>query len=158
MSIENFLNDFDNQNDKLKADKEKKELELKLKIESQENFIKTYKTYFEQVLKNQLESIANKLSEKFSYQIIEPADFQGNNCLTELILESKFDHHIKIVKINFTTEGDRKLISLGANTEANHGKILGERHHSFQGNLDAFEKLNLEDEISKILNKIFIRK
>jgi len=158
MNIENFLNDFDNQNDNLKAEKEKRELEQKLKIESQEKFIKTYKNYFNENLKKELESIAEKLQQKFSYEILEPKDFQGNNCITEIILKSKFEHHIKRIIFQITTEGDRKLISFGADTQTAHGKRIGDHYHSFQSNLAEFERLNLEDEISKILNKIFIRK
>lgn len=158
MNIESFLNDFDNQNEQLKADKERKELENKLKIENQEKFIKAYKNYFNEQLGENLRTIAEKLKDKFDFELVDPKDFQGNNCLTELILKSKFEHHIKKVRIHITTEGGRKLITLSGDAETKYEKRIGEPHYIFQGSIDEFMNLNFEEKISEILNKIFIRR
>lgn len=158
MSIENFLNSFDKQNAELKRDKEQRESAENRRLESQKQFIKIYKDYYSEELAEKLKTIAEKLQDKFAFELVEPKDFQGNNCLTELILKSKFEHNIKRVKIEITTEGDRRLITIGGVSEAANGKKIGEFHSIFQESLTEFEKLNLEEKISEILNKSFIKK
>jgi hypothetical protein len=160
MNIENFFNDFDQQNEKIKAEKEKRELELQQKLDDQQSFINTFKKYYENTLKNQLDTIAEKLSVKFEHSINEPQDFSGNNSLFELVLIPKFEHAVKEIKITIIVEGSRKLITLSANTKVSSSiyNVNNEHHGGFQTNFEEFVNINIEEKISELLSRIFIKK
>ena len=79
MSIENFLSNFDKQNEdaanrKLQAEEEKKQAE-----EAEINYLENYKQFFDNNVVPQIHNIGKKLVEKFDLEYTEATIMQKNN-------------------------------------------------------------------------------
>lgn len=159
MSIENFLNDFEKQ--KQEAEERKKQiLEAKEKeIEKDKIFLENYANYYNESLKPEFENIGRKLDGKFALKFDEsPSISQGKHYFSKIIITPKFDHYVKKIIISLTAESGRELITLTGQYENEKGDQHGDGIFGVQESIPNFKKLNIEDQISKILEKIFIKK
>lgn len=159
MSIENFLNDFEKQ--KQEVDERRKQLlEAKDKEADKEKaFLENYAIYYDETLKAEFENVGKKLDGKFALEFDDkPTISQGKNYFSKVIITPKFDHYVKKVVISLTVESGRELITLSGNYENEKGNQSGDGIFGVQESVPNFKKLNIEDEISKILQKIFIKK
>lgn len=158
MSLDKFLNDFENQGN-VAAERRKLAEEAKLKLENENTeYLEKFKVFYNETLVPQFDNFAEKLDEKFDLSYEEPVIIQVNNYFAKVTLKPLFIHAIKEVTINFSVEGGRKLVSLSGHSKNAKGDEIGDGIHVFQNTFEVFEQLNIEDQISEILDKIFIRK
>ena len=159
MSIENFLNNFEKQGDESK-EKAKLILEAKEKeVAKEKAFLEDYKSYYDATLKSEFEKCAEKLESKFELEFDdEPTISQGKHYYSKINIVPKFEHYVKKVIISFTAESGRELITMSGQYENEKGQQPGDGIYGFQEDVPKFKQLNIEEEISKILEKVFIKK
>lgn len=158
MGIENFLNDLQNQDDEL-ANRKKEALQAKQDLENADKkYLEEFRIFYTQNLYPLFDKIKGELESKFDLSYTDPEIMQLNNYLAQVFLVPKFDNGIKKLIIQFTAEGGRRLISISGQIVNDQGQSMGDGIHNFQGPNEEFLKLNIEEEISNILAKAFIRK
>lgn len=160
MSIEHFLNNFDKQNED-SANRKTETVEAKKKAEEAEKaYLAGYKLYFNNSVATEIQAIGKKLVDKFDLEYNEPTIMQSNTYLSTVSLIPKFEHYVKKVEIQFTCEGGRKLITISGRGRGENEKeqAMGDGVLTFQDNFETFAGLNLENEFTKILEKLFIKK
>ncbi|RZJ70416.1 hypothetical protein [Flavobacterium sp.] len=159
MSIENFFSDFEKQG---KESEERKKLILEAKEKEaakEQAFLDDYKNYYAQTLKPELEKIGEKLSSKFEVEIDEePTIAQGRHYYSKIKLVPKFDNYVKKVSISLTAESGRELITMSGEYDNAKGQSNNEGIYGFQEDVPTFKQLNIEEQISKILGQVFIKK
>lgn len=157
MSLDKFLKDFEAQGDEA-IQKRKLAQEAKEKLEAENNaYLAEFKTYYVQILSPQFDKFQEKLNGKFDLSYEEPNISQINNYLAILTLTPLFENMTKEIEIQFTAEGGRRLISLSGNPKNAKGDRIGDGILIFQDTFEVFKQLDIEEHISKILDKIFIR-
>lgn len=88
----------------------------------------------------------------------QPKSAQGTN-FYKTDLSPKFEHYIKKIEIQIIAESGRRLITLSGNAYGPENKNLDiDGLHRFQDTAEIFRNINLENEITEILNKIFLKK
>ena len=158
MSIENFLSNFDKQNENAANQKSQTEEAKKQAEEAEKKYLEEYRQYFSVSIVPEIQSVGMKLATKFDLAYDEPTIMQRNNYLSTITLTPKFDHYAKKVKIQITCEGGRKLVTISGRGENEKEQQIGEGVLTFQDNFETFSSLNFENEVTKILEKIFIKK
>jgi hypothetical protein len=157
MSIEHFLNNFDKQNED-SANRKIETEEVKKKAEEAEKaYLAGYKLYFNNNVIRVIQVIEKKLVDKFDLEYNELTIIQSDNYLSTVSLIPKFEHDVKKVEILFTCEGGRKLITISGRGNTEKEQAMGDGVLTFQDNFETFAGLNLENEFTKILEKLFIK-
>jgi hypothetical protein len=157
MSIEHFLNNFDKQNEDC-ANRKIETEEVKKKAEEAEKaYLAGYKLYFNNNVIRVIQVIEKKLVDKFDLEYNELTIIQSDNYLSTVSLIPKFEHDVKKVEILFTCEGGRKLITISGRGKTEKEQAMGDGVLTFQDNFETFAGLNLENEFTKILEKLFIK-
>ena len=159
MSIENFLNDFDEQNKRIKEAKEKKQYEEAEKQMNNEQYLSDFQEYYEQQIISELKEIQKKLAAKFEMEIpAEPISAQ-RAYFYKIKLIPNFEHYVEKVEVEIIAEGERRLITLSGRAFGPEEKNIDyDGLHRFQDSLEKYKGLDLENEVTEILNKIFLRK
>jgi hypothetical protein len=159
MSIENFLNNFDEHNKQIEDAKVKKEsAESKKKMEN-EQYLIDFQEYYSRIITTIFKEIEEKLADKFEMNIpTEPILSQGSY-FYKIELTPNFKNYVEKVVVEIISEGERRLITLSGRAYGPDDKNLGiDGLHRFQGELKEFKETDLENEVTEILNKTFVRK
>lgn len=158
MSIDQFLNDFENQGSRAMRDKKFAE-NARLKEQGEDaEYLERFRLFYIEKLIPQFNEMKQDLVGKFNLYYNEPTIAQRNNYFANVTIIPSFSHTNKEIIIRFTAEGTRKLISISGNAKDAKGVEIGDDVFIFQDTIEAFEQLNIQDQISEILNKLFIRK
>jgi len=159
MDIENFLNEFDENNKRITVAK-LREQEAKEKQQADDlKYIADFQEHYENNIIPELEQIKIKLKDKFNLNYNDKPQSSQSSYFYTTELIPNFEHFIERIDIKIIAEGSRRLISLSGKAFGPDGKYLSnDGLHRYQDVMDAFKKINLENEITEILNKIFLKK
>jgi len=158
MSIEKFLSDFDEHN-KRKSDAKTREALAKEKQKADdENYLAEFKEYYENVVVPELKAIDKKLGDRFHLNYSDsPEMLQANSYFSKIQIVPNFEHFITEINVQISAEGGRRLVTLSGTPSSKNGRSSTDGTLSFQDVMEAFKKINLEEEISKILEKSFVK-
>jgi hypothetical protein len=156
MSIEKFLNDLEKGNQE-KAEKLKLAEDTIQKKEAEEkDFLKSFNSFYLVKVRQDLINIKTKLEKKFRVEWDSNSTPQQlRDFEKKIYISPTFDSYIKTVTITLIGEATRKLVTLEGKAVDNKEKELSESTQ-LQYPIDEFIKLNIEDEIAKVLRKFFI--
>jgi len=159
MGIEDFLNDFDEQA-KRRSDAKKREEEAREKQKAEnEKYLADFQEYYTNIVIPQLKLIGEKLSAKFDFTYDEEPHSAQRAFFYKTQLVPKFEHFIEKIEVQIIAEGERRLITLSGNAYGKDNRSLDrDGLHRFQDVFEAFQRIDLENEITEILNKLFLNK
>ena len=159
MGVEDFLNDLDEQSKRRKEAKQREEAAKGKLKEENEKYLSDFQEYYEIKVIPELIKIGDKLNSKFelTYEN-EPNSAQGSYFYKTLLIP-KFEHFIKKIDIQIIAEGNRRLITLSGTAYDSENKTLNrDGLVRFQDVFEAFQSIDLENEITAILNRLFLKK
>ena len=159
MSIENFLNSFDEYNKQIEDAKIKKQNAEAEKKMQNEQYLTDFQEYYSEIIIPIFKEIEGKLADKFELNIpTEPISAQRAS-FYKIELTPNFKNYVEKVVVEIIAEGERRLITLSGRAYGPDNKSLGiDGLHRFQDELELFKETDLENEVTEILNKTFIRK
>jgi len=159
MSIENFLSDFEEQSEK-RAEAKKREQEAQEKQTTEnEKYLANFQEYYTASVIPKLKIIGEKLSSKFDLTYSDEPNSAQGSFFYKTQLTPKFEHYIKKIEFLIIAEGERRLITLSGNAYgADNRSLERDGLNRFQDVMEAFQRIDLENEITEILNKLFLKK
>ena len=159
MKIEDFLNDFDEHNKRIEDAKIKKQYAEDEKRMENEKYLSDFNEYYENQIVQEIKEIGKKLADKFELNSPEEPISAQRAHFYKIELIPNFKHYVEKVEVEIIAEGERRLITLSGRAYGPDNKNQNsDGLHRFQDELEAFQKIELESEITAILNKIFLPK
>lgn len=161
MSIENFLSDFDEQNKRNKQTKLREEKDKEIQKASNKKYLTDFQEYYRTNLIPELKQIQEKLEDKFSLNYKNKPDTSLGIYSYTTELTPKFKHNVKRIdiEIEIIAEEKRRRITLSGRAFGVANRIIKiDEQRRLQNFIEAPKKIDLEIEITNILNKIFLTK
>lgn len=156
MSYNDFLENLDKKHQKQKELLEQQNEKQKIKKEEDKEFLTNFNKYYATDVSAHFKRASVELESRFEVKYDRRSITQQNNINEGCIyLIPKFDTHIKRIKIGVIGEAERKLISITSNAKDHKGYNYYTGEGLFQGNMEEFKKLNIEDKIIELLEYLF---
>lgn len=159
MKIENFLNDFDEHN-KRSAEAKIKEQNAKDKQKMEnEKYLSDFDEYYVNTIIPKIKQIETKIKDKFQVNFPNEPDLSQRSYFYKIELTPNFTNYVEKVQFEIIVEGERRLITFSGSAYGSDEKNLNIKGlNRFQDEIEEFKKVDLENEVSEILNKIFLLK
>jgi hypothetical protein len=159
MSIDNFLNDLDKQGEEFKK-KQKIAEDARLKRETEDSaFIQEFNSHYSREVTKIFKTLKEKLKERFVFVYDRTTASQQINVFAAVIqISPKFDTTIKTITVTIIGEAGRRLITISGNAIDVRNNEFKDGIVPFQDSFDKFKELDLDNEISKVLQKYFLNK
>lgn len=159
MSIDKFLNDLDKQGEELEKQQKLAEEKRQKKTQEDAAYLSEFSAYYVNVVSKILRTIQNKLQSKFDFVYDRTMALQQHDAnFASIHISPKFDTNIKTVTITFVVEAGRRLVSISTKATDVRNNEIRKVTGTFQDTFDKFKMLDLDYEISKILEQVFLMK
>lgn len=159
MSIENFLKNFNEHNNRIEDAKVKKEYAESVKQMENEQYLTDFQEYYSEIITPIFNEIKKKLADKFELNIPTEPIFAQRAYFYKIELIPTFKNYVEKIVVEIIAEGERRLITLSGRVFGPDDKSIGiDGLHRFQDELEAFKETDLENEVTEILNNTFLQK